>query len=81
MRVSVGDAHEERNYTLVDLQQEHTAMQRTTGYSIAIIAQMIGQGRITQRGALRQETSIPPQLFIEEWAKRGIDLQSRSIEK
>lgn len=72
----------ELRYTMVDLQDPatgHTAMQRTTGYSAAIIAEMLCDGRITERGVLRQELSVPSGQFLDEWAQRGLHVErSRS---
>jgi len=53
----------------------HTAMQRTTGYSAAIIAQMMVRGEIRDNGVLRQELSVPAARFVEEWRKRGLALK------
>jgi lysine 6-dehydrogenase len=52
----------------------HSAMQRTTGYSASICAQMLVSGEITPSGVLKHEDVVPAQRFIEEWAKRGINL-------
>lgn len=52
----------------------HSAMQRTTGYSASIIAQMLVSGEIAPAGVLRHEDVVPAERFIEEWAKRGIAL-------
>ncbi len=50
----------------------HSAMQRTTGYSASIIAQMLVSGEIAPSGTLKHEDVVPAERFIEEWAKRGI---------
>lgn len=49
-----------------------TAMARTTGFSAAVVARMILDGSITDRGVLRQELSVPSGRFIRELARRGI---------
>jgi lysine 6-dehydrogenase len=49
-----------------------TAMQRTTGFSASIILQMLVREQVTDTGVLRQETSVPYDLFLDEWARRGI---------
>jgi lysine 6-dehydrogenase len=65
-------------YSLVD---EHdkatglTAMARTTGFSAAIIAEMILNGRIPEKGVLYQELSVPHEEYFTELRKRGIDIQ------
>lgn len=48
-----------------------TAMERTTGWDGAIVAGMMARGQ-TPRGAKPVELAVPPALFIEELAKRGI---------
>jgi lysine 6-dehydrogenase len=78
LRVIVG-RHDgpEYTYDLIDLLNEttgHSAMQRTTGYSAAIIAQMLADGRIAGSGVMHQELCVPPQRFVEEWQKRDINL-------
>jgi lysine 6-dehydrogenase len=54
----------------------HTAMQRTTAYSVAIVMQMLAEGSIEQRGTLHLETGINPQRFIELLAAREIVLKT-----
>jgi lysine 6-dehydrogenase len=53
-----------------------TAMERTTGWDAAIVAAMMARGQ-TPRGAVPVELSVPPELFVEELARRGIRVQSR----
>lgn len=52
-----------------------TAMAQTTGFSAAIIARLIAQGAVKQKGVLRQETDIPGDLFINEMGKRGMNFR------
>ena len=49
-----------------------SAMMRTTAFPAAIILQMILEGKITERGVLKQETSIPGWDFLWEMKKREI---------
>ncbi|HNS52521.1 MAG TPA: saccharopine dehydrogenase C-terminal domain-containing protein [Anaerolineae bacterium] len=59
---------------LMDLFDEgtgFTAMERTTGWDGAIVAGMMARGQ-TPRGAKPVELAVPPALFVEELAKRGI---------
>lgn len=49
-----------------------SAMQRTTGFSAAIVAQMLVNGTVKDAGVLRQELSIPLDVFFAEWRKRGL---------
>ncbi|MGC1122521.1 MAG: saccharopine dehydrogenase C-terminal domain-containing protein [Candidatus Methanofastidiosia archaeon] len=54
-----------------------TAMARTTAYPTSIIAQMIGKGTITKRGALPPEKTVPGRKFMEELKKRDIVIKER----
>lgn len=49
-----------------------TAMQRTTGFSAAIVLEMMAQGRVTARGAVPLEKSVPSSAFLEEIRRRGV---------
>jgi lysine 6-dehydrogenase len=53
-----------------------TAMERTTGWDGAIVAGMMARGQ-TPRGAVPVELAVPPELFVEELAKRSIEVQTR----
>jgi lysine 6-dehydrogenase len=64
---------------LIDFYDEDTgftAMERTTGWDGAIVAGMMARGQ-TPRGAAPVEIAVPPNLFVEELAKRGIQVQTR----
>jgi len=50
-----------------------TAMERCTGWSAAIVAEMMAEGR-TPRGAGGVETQVPPRPFVDELRRRGIDV-------
>lgn len=54
-----------------DLKSGLTAMQRTVGFPISIGAQMILDGRISQKGIVNP-VSVPFDYFIQELEKRGI---------
>jgi lysine 6-dehydrogenase len=61
---------------LMDFYDEETgftAMERTTGWDGAIVAGMMARGQ-TPRGAVPVELAVPPGLFVEELAKRGIQV-------
>ena len=78
MRVTLVKDGKRTNYDLVDFQDEktgHTAMQRTTGYSAAIVATMMAKNQIKENGVLTIEKHVPPELFVKEWAKRNIILK------
>jgi lysine 6-dehydrogenase len=51
-----------------------TAMMRTTAYPVAILAQMLADGRIAARGVLPLETTVPTAAFLTELEKRQIRL-------
>jgi len=50
-----------------------TAMERCTGWSAAIVAEMMAEGR-TPRGAGGVETQVLARPFVEELRRRGIDV-------
>ena len=67
-------------YDIVDRADPKTglsAMMRTTAFPATIVALMMARGQTTSRGALPQERCIPPDVFMEELAKRKIDVQER----
>jgi len=53
-----------------------TAMERTTGWDGAIVASMMARGQ-TRRGAVPVELAVPPELFVQELAKRGIGVETK----
>ena len=83
MRVEVLGDNECKRYTfdLVDYYDkvgEVTSMARTTGYTASIVAQLIGQGKIEEKGI------IPPEelgmrdtfrLILDQLSKRGIKIK------
>jgi lysine 6-dehydrogenase len=63
---------------LMDFYDEETgftAMERTTGWDGAIVAGMMARGQ-TPRGAVPVELAVPPDLFVAELAKRGIEVKT-----
>jgi len=79
LRVTVGGQKDgvrsEIVYSMVDRyddQTNMTAMARTTASPVSIIAQMLANGRITQRGVLEQELYVPHQEFLDELTTRRI---------
>ena len=63
-------------YQIIDTFDSATglsAMQRTTAFPAAIVALMMARGQTEKKGALPQERCIPPQLFMDELKKRGIE--------
>jgi lysine 6-dehydrogenase len=66
---------------LIDYYDEETgftAMERTTGWSAAIVAEMMARGD-TPRGAGGVETFVPTQPFLEQLGLRGFDLKEQVI--
>ena len=62
--------------TLRDVERDgFTAMQRTTGYSASIVAQLIAAGKTKRKGALRQERDFNPADFVDELRPRDFDLR------
>ena len=50
-----------------------TAMERCTGWSAAIVAELMAEGE-TPRGAAGVETQVPARPFVEELRRRGINV-------
>ncbi len=66
-----------REYLLIDSYDKKnniTAMMRTTGYPVAITAQMIANGTIQEHGVFCPEEIVPPTDFFNELKKRDIML-------
>ncbi len=55
-----------------------TAMERTTGWDGAIVAAMMTQGQIP-KGAIPVELAVPPDLFVRELARRGIEVRTSIV--
>ena len=64
-------------YDIIDRQDPRTglsAMMRTTAFPASIVALMMARGQTSPKGALPQERCVPPELFMQELAKRNIDV-------
>ncbi|GLC88065.1 saccharopine dehydrogenase family protein [Lysinibacillus piscis] len=61
-----------------DLTVNETAMARATANTISVVAQMIGEGIITERGVFAPESIVPGNAYIEEMAKRGVVIKETS---
>ena len=61
-----------------DLEKNVTAMARATANTISVVAQMVGNGMITERGVIAPESVVPGREFIKEMAKRGVDIRETS---
>jgi len=57
-----------------------TAMERCTGWSAAIVAEMMARGE-TPRGAGGVETQVPAATFVAELRRRGIDVTEKITPK
>jgi len=61
-----------------DAERGISAMERTTGYSLAIIGVMQVRKQVAGAGVLTPDEAIPPELYIAELAKRGIKIREIS---
>jgi lysine 6-dehydrogenase len=52
-----------------------SAMMRTTAFPAAIVALMMARQQIEKKGALPQERCVPAELFMQELAKRRIEVK------
>jgi lysine 6-dehydrogenase len=73
-------------FTLVDRFDKSTkltSMMRTTAWPASIVVQMLASGEITKRGAIRQETDVPAEQFINAMRQRGltIDYSLKSLDE
>ncbi len=74
-RGKAGGEQSTKNLDIVDKydrKNKITAMMRTTAYPTSIIAQMIVDGRIPERGVMTPEMCVPGDILIDEMARRGI---------
>jgi lysine 6-dehydrogenase len=65
-------------YELVDYADRRsglTAMERTTGFSAAIVALMLGRGQVGCAGAFTGENCVPSAAYIRELRRRGLRLR------
>jgi len=84
LRVVVSGKKQDRNHTLtynlVDFQDESnniTSMMRTTSYPTSVIAQLLAQNKIQQRGVSTPEQCVPLEPFLTEVRNRGIDIKEQ----
>lgn len=54
-----------------------TAMQRTTGFPVAVAAVMLAQGAIKKAGAFPPEVALEPKTFVAALEARGLKLKKR----
>jgi lysine 6-dehydrogenase len=84
LRVDVAGSHGGRDarvvFDLVDLfdpRHSVSAMERTTGYSLAITGRMQVAGLVDGPGVRTPDVAMPGERYIEELRRRGIDIQRR----
>ncbi|MGE8001201.1 saccharopine dehydrogenase family protein [Lysinibacillus sp. NPDC093190] len=61
-----------------DMTINETAMARATANTISVVAQMIGENKITERGIFAPESIVPGDIYIQEMAKRGVVIKETS---
>jgi len=61
--------------TLKDRQNNVTAMARATANTISVVAQMIGNGTISERGVYPPEQIVPGAEYIIEMKKRDVNIK------
>lgn len=81
LRVEVhGEVKEERasfQYEMVtyrDSKSSQTAMALATANTISIVAQLIGDGTITERGIIPPEIGVPGEIYMNEMYKHGVTI-------
>jgi lysine 6-dehydrogenase len=82
-RAKTGQGRRQISYQLIDYYDPETtltAMMRMTSFPVSIVAQMLCRGDVAERacGVLRQEVSIPPDVFLNELTARGICFEYRN---
>ena len=82
LRVTVegrkGGKKKKLGWELLDYYDEKTgisAMERTTGFSLAITGLMQARQQVQGAGVLTPDEAMPPELYIAELAKRGIKIK------
>jgi lysine 6-dehydrogenase len=68
-------------WELIDRYDERngiSAMMRTTGYSLSITGLMQARGEVKPHGVHTPDEAVPPQRYIEELSKRGVEIKKIS---
>lgn len=76
-----GEAHRV-TYDLLDFfdeENEISAMERTTGYSLSITGQMQVTGQIAMEGAQTPDRCVPAAAYIDELGRRGVEIRRQEI--
>ncbi len=82
VRVEVSGGGKRLRFDIIDRFDPATglsAMMRTTAFPASIVALMMARNQTTSKGALPQERCIPPELFMNELAKRRIRVEEAWI--
>ncbi len=69
-------------YDLLDCYDESTgisAMERTTGFSLSITAQMQTRDQVARTGVRTPDQCVPADAYIEELGRRGIRIRKREV--
>lgn len=81
LRVSIrgerGGQRQTLSFNLIDFYQENdniTAMMRTTAFPTSIIAQLVVEGTVQQRGVMTPEQCIPLDPLVSELQTRGVNV-------
>ncbi|GAA0316763.1 saccharopine dehydrogenase C-terminal domain-containing protein [Bacillus carboniphilus] len=70
-------SYEYEMVTFKDRVNQVTAMARATANTISVVAQMIGNQTITERGVVPPEKVVPGDVYIREMLKRGVEIVER----
>lgn len=70
-------SYEYEMITFKDRVNQVTAMARATANTISVVAQMIGNQTITERGVVPPEKIVPGDVYIREMLKRGVEIVER----
>jgi lysine 6-dehydrogenase len=82
LKVIASTKNKEILYEMVDYydtKSGFTAMQRTTGFSTAIVAWMLGAREIKNRGVVAPEQCVPAQKFFHQLCKRDIVIKTTPL--
>jgi lysine 6-dehydrogenase len=75
-----GTESRKAEYEVIDYYDDETgltSMMRTTSFTTTIVNMMCVNGTIKERGVLPPERCVPPDPFIQEMKKRGVEIKYR----
>ncbi|HUU77232.1 MAG TPA: saccharopine dehydrogenase C-terminal domain-containing protein [candidate division Zixibacteria bacterium] len=76
----INDEKKKLTYQIIDYYDEEkniTSMMRMTAFPASIIAQMMANGSIKEKGVITQEFNVPSKLMLEELRKRNINIEEK----